>query len=239
MHNQLVIIGAGGHGKVVADIAKSLEQYQTIFFLDDDLTIGESLGIPVVGSSGMIEEYLSSSDVFVAVGKAAVRKKIMEQLLEKGANIPVLVHPQAVVGTGVEIGAGTVVMAGTVINADVKIGKGCIINTCASVDHDSIVGDYVHVAVGAHLAGNVCVGKHAWIGAGATVSNNVSIGEDVTVGAGAVVVKDLIRADVYVGIPAKRIKHNDFSGGGINLLHRNKLLTAGLFLFPLCAKDAV
>lgn len=203
MCERLVIIGARGHGKVVADIAGCLGKYRDIAFLDDDVALQETMGIPVIGKSTDMFKYVHSNDIFVAIGNAGVRKKILEQLREIHAHVPVLVHPRAVIGTSVILGEGTAVMAGAVINADAVIGKGCIINTCASVDHDCVIEDYVHVAVGAHLAGNVRVGRNTWIGAGAVVRNNIEICADCTIGAGGVVVKNLQNAGTYVGVPAK------------------------------------
>lgn len=209
MQKGLVIIGARGHGKVVRDIAENLKSYQKIFFLDDDDTLKESMGIPVMGKTSDVYKYIDYCDVFVAVGNAAVRKRLLGQLWDIGAEIPVLVHPQAVIGANVCLGAGTVVMGGVVINPDVMIGKGCIINTCSSVDHDCVIGDYAHVAIGAHLAGNVRVGGNTWIGAGATVNNNVIICENCIVGAGAVVVKSIQNAGTYIGVPAGELVKKD------------------------------
>ncbi len=212
IHDRLVIIGASGHGKVVADIARRSGRYRRLLFLDDDPAIGEAASIPVAGDCSRAGDYLPSSDIFVAVGNAAARRRITERLLKEGARIPALVHPQATVGFGVEIASGTAVMAGAVVNADARVGRGCIINTCASVDHDCIVGDYAHIAVGAHLAGSVCIGEGTWIGAGATVINNVSVDKDITVGAGAVVTKSLHDAGVYVGVPAHPVMYRDKEG---------------------------
>lgn len=200
----LIIIGASGHGKVVADIALRLVQYQYIRFLDDDGAIKECMGFPVVGTIGQAERYISGSDIFVAVGNARARQKITERLTGLGAEVPILVHPAASVGFGVEMGCGTVVMAGTVINTGSRIGSGCIINTCSSIDHDCRIGDYVHVSVGAHLAGGVTVGAEAWIGAGATISNNVSIVRECVIGAGAVVISDIKEEGTYIGVPARK-----------------------------------
>lgn len=215
MHERLVIIGAKGHGKVVADIAERSGKYQSIVFLDDDETLEESMGIPVVGKTSEIVRNASSSDVFVAIGNVEYRNYFMEKLEAIHAKIPVLIHPQAVLGANVIIGVGTVVMAGAVINPDVKIGKGCIINTCTSIDHDCAVGDYAHVAVGSHLAGTVTVGERTWIGAGAIVKNNVCICSDCVIGAGAVVVKNITKAGTYVGIPAKEMKMKQGKGDKI------------------------
>lgn len=200
----LIIIGASGHGKVVADIAEKMKQHKKIRFLDDDLTKKECCGYPIIGNSSDIDKYIDDAEFIVAVGNATIRKRIIEQLIEKKAVVPVLVHPNACLAQNVNLGVGTVVMAGAVINSDVMIGKGCIINTCASVDHDCQLEDYVHIAVGAHLAGNVKVGEFTWMGAGAIVSNNIRVCEKCMIGAGTVVVKDIIDSGTYIGVPAQK-----------------------------------
>lgn len=210
---KLTIIGASGHGKVVADIAK-LNGYDEIEFLDDDRNLRECGGYPVVGDSGMAMDI--DNDVFVAIGNASIRRRITEEL--SGKTIPILVHPSAIVAKSAKLGTGTVVMAGAVVNPDATIGRGCIINTCASVDHDCVVGDYVHVAVGAHLCGTVTVEDETWVGAGATMSNNIHIGSHVTVGAGAVVVSDIETPGTYVGCPAKLMRSGDVAHSSKKIL---------------------
>lgn len=163
---KLVIIGASGHGKVIADIAVR-NGYEEIVFLDDDESIKECAGFPVVGKTSEAKNI--EGDKIVAIGNAKIRGRIQGEL----NNIVTLIHPTAVISRRVEIGEGTVVMAGAVINSDAVIGKGCIINTGASVDHDCRIADFVHVSVGAHVAGTCVIGDRTWIGAGATVSNNV------------------------------------------------------------------
>lgn len=194
--NRLLIIGASGHGKVIADIAVKC-RYKDIVFLDDNENVKECAGFPVIGK--VSDAVTMEEDKIVAIGNAEIRKKIQSQL----SNLVTLIHPSAVVSRRVKIGEGTVIMAGAVINSDVVIGKGCIINTGASVDHDCKLGDFVHVSVGAHVAGTVTIGKKTWIGAGATVSNNVSICDNCMIGAGAVVVKDLIKSGIYIGVPVR------------------------------------
>ena len=210
---KLAIIGASGHGKVVADIARK-NGYKEIVFLDDDDSIHECGGYPVIGKSS--EAGTIDADVIIGIGNAGVRKQIQEPIPDE--KLVTLIHPDAVIAEDVVIGKGTVVMAGAVINPGVRIGKGCIINTCSSVDHDCVVGDYVHIAVGSHLCGTVSVGDGTWIGAGATVSNNVSICSDCMIGAGAVVVNDIQKSGTYVGVPARRIDMEEKSvkkcGGG-------------------------
>lgn len=212
---KLAIIGASGHGKVVADIARK-NGYKDIVFLDDDESIHECGGYPVIGKSS--EAGTIDADAIIGIGNAGVRKQIQETIPDE--KLVTLIHPDAVVAEDVVIGKGTVVMAGTVINPGVRIGKGCIINTCSSVDHDCVVCDYVHIAVGSHLCGTVTVGNGTWIGAGATVSNNVSICSDCMIGAGAVIVNDIKESGTYVGVPARRIDMEEksvkkFGGGGI------------------------
>ena len=196
----LTIIGASGQGKVVADIAEK-NGYDEIEFLDDDLTITHCGKWPVTGRAVKAADI--HHDLFVAIGDAAIREKLMCCFHDR--HFPVLVHPSAVVAENVVIGEGTVVMAGAVINPGAWLGRGCIINTCASVDHDCRLGDYSHVAVGAHLSGTVNLGKRSWIAVGASVVNNVTICDDVTVGAGAVVLHDIDEPGTYIGVPARRL----------------------------------
>lgn len=203
MSKQLVIIGASGHGKVIADIGEK-NGYTEILFLDDNKAVTACGKYSVVGASCDAIRY-SSSDFIVGIGKADIRKRIQEGLIAKGLHIATLVHPNSVIAPDVSLGVGTVVMAGAIINPGSKVGNGCIINTGATVDHDNVLEDYVHVSVGSHLAGTVSIGTNTWIGVGAIVSNNVSICENCMVGAGAVVVKDITEPDTYIGTPARKI----------------------------------
>ena len=195
-NTRLIIIGASGHGKVIADIAL-LNGYKDIAFLDDDESIKGCAGFPIIGKTS--EAHSFGGDKVVAIGNAKIRERIQNSL-----QTVTLIHPDAVIGRNVEIGEGTVVMAGAVINPEVKIGKGCIINTTASVDHDCRIGDYVHIAVGAHVCGTVHIGESTWVGAGAIVSNNINICSDTVIGAGATVVRNIEEKGTYVGVPAYR-----------------------------------
>ncbi|ADC49372.1 acetyltransferase [Alkalihalophilus pseudofirmus OF4] len=205
MKNKLLIIGASGHGKVVADIARKMDRWQTIAFLDDNDDVKLPMGIAIIGKSNEAIEHINDCDIFVGIGKNATRKQIHEHLEAKGATIPTLIHPNSVIGEQVEIASGTVIMAGVVINCCTRIGKGCIINTSASVDHDNVIEDFVHISPGAHLAGTVKVGQGTWLGIGSVVSNNVNLTSECKVGAGAVVVCDINETGTYVGIPARRV----------------------------------
>lgn len=205
MKDKLIIIGASGHGKVVADIAIKMNKWQSIAFLDDDEAIKASMGIEVIGKTADAFTYKDEADFFVAIGSNSTREKIQEKFIDEGLNVVSLIHPSAVIATDVEVGIGTVVMAGVVINSSTRIGKGCIINTSSSLDHDNTIEDYVHISPGASLAGTVKVGKGSWLGIGSIVSNNVNICSGCKVGAGAAVVKDITEPGTYVGVPVIKI----------------------------------
>ena len=205
MKDKLIIIGASGHGKVVADIAIKMNKWQSIAFLDDDESIKTSMGLEVIGRTADAFTYKDEADFFVAIGSNTTREKIQEKLIEQGINVICLIHPSAVIGTNVEIGFGSVVMAGVVINSSSRIGNGCIINTSSSIDHDNVIENYVHISPGVNMAGTVKVGKGSWIGIGSVVSNNVNICSSCKVGAGAVVVKDITEPGTYVGVPVRRV----------------------------------
>lgn len=200
--NKLVIIGAGGHGKVIADIAEKVG-YTDIVFLDDNPNVTACGLYKVVGNSASALLY-HDADFIVAIGDAKSRRRIQSELIENKLHIVSLFHPSSIIASNVKIGIGTVMMAGSVINSGTEIGQGCIINTCASVDHDCIINDYVHISVNAHVVGSVTIGENTWVGAGATVCNNLNIVRDSVIGAGAVVVKDISESGVYIGVPAKK-----------------------------------
>lgn len=205
MKEKLLIIGASGHGKVVADIARKMNKWKSIAFLDDNEKIKSSMGLEVIGTSDRIFEHIDEYEIFVGIGDNNARQRIYESLETAGAHIPVLVHPSAVIGDQVEIGKGTVVMAGAVINCCTNIGKGCIINTGSTIDHDNCIEDYVHISPGVHLAGSVKIGQGSWMGIGSVVSNNIKIASGCKAGAGSVVVKDITESGTYVGVPVRRV----------------------------------
>lgn len=197
--NKLVIIGASGHGKVVAEIAK-LSGYNEIVFLDDNIEKNYCAGLSIVGKLSEIRNFIDY-DLFIAIGSNSVRESIARKLLN--FNVVTLIHPQSIISERVKIGKGSVIMPGAVINSDAEIGQFCIINTCSSVDHDSLVGDFSHISVGSHIAGTVSIGNNVFIGAGATVINNLTIGSNSIVGAGAVVIENVSQNSKVIGVPAK------------------------------------
>ena len=204
MSERVIVIGASGHGKVVADIV--LKSGDTLIgFLDDNETLPATVaGIPLLGK---IDDYAKYPDAafVIAIGNPAVREKIACRL--DGVHWYTAVHPCAVVSAlDMQIGDGSVVMANAVINPSAHIGQHCIINTAAVVEHDNQIGDFAHISVGAKLGGTVSIGDRTWIGIGATVNNNLFICNRCTIGAGAVVIKDIKESGTYVGVPARKIK---------------------------------
>lgn len=201
MRNRLVIIGAGGHGRVIADIAIK-NGYNDIVFVDDHLT-GFCMNFPIICTSADIYKLNNKkSDFVIAIGDNTVRKMIAEKY---DVNWVSLAHPSAQIGMNVKIGLGTVIMAGSLINSCATVGHHCIINTSAVVEHDNILEDYVHISPNAALGGTVHIGKGTHIGIGAIVKNNIEVCENCIIGAGAVVVKNITENSTYVGIPAKKI----------------------------------
>ena len=201
MKKKLIIIGASGHGKVVADIAIE-NGYRVLGFLDDDESKHENYGFPVLGRIDDAVQF-EGCEFIIAIGKNEIRKKIAEKY--KNFNYATLIHPKAVVSASVQIGAGTVIMPMAVINAEARIGNHCIINSSSVIEHDCRIEDYVHISPGVALCGTVSVGQGTWIGAGVTVINNISICNECVIGAGGVVTKNISDSGIYVGVPIRRI----------------------------------
>ena len=197
MRKKVIIIGAGGHANVVADIIKKSGD-SVVGFLDDF-----SKGENILGSIDKCTEFNEYYFV-IGIGNNSVRRKIAETY--KALKYHTAIHPTAVIGEDVCIGNGTVVMANAVINSGTKIRNHCIINTAGVIEHDNDIADYVHVSPNATLCGTVSVGANTHIGAAAVVKNNISICNDVVVGCGGCVVKDITVPGVYTGVPARLSK---------------------------------
>lgn len=204
MSEKVIVIGASGHGKVVADIVRRSGD-MLLGFLDDNETLPpEIAGIPVLGKVADYTKYPSVSFV-IGIGNSVIRKKIARQL--DGVRWYTAIHPSAVVSAlETQIGVGSVIMANAVINPSAYVGEHSIVNTAAVVEHDNHIGSFAHISVGVKLGGTVTVGSHTWVGIGAAISNNISICDHCTIGAGAVVICDIKESGTYVGIPARKIK---------------------------------
>ncbi len=202
--NNLLVIGAGGHGRVVADAALAAGRYDTVGFLDDRFAEYKSaLGKPVLGPISAALSFLHEySDAVVAIGDNQLRLELINKLLLLGFYIPVIIHPKAAVGADIRLGPGTVILANAVVNTGSVLGIGVIVNTGATVDHDNVLGDGAHVSPGVHLAGEVSIGSFSWIGTGAVIIPQVQVGEHSIVGAGAVVIRNVPDGVTVVGVPA-------------------------------------
>jgi acetyltransferase EpsM len=200
-----VIIGAGGHAKVVIDILKANGNDIAGFY--DDQPYAELEDLPLLGKIQDIKNERSEHLYIIAIGNNEIRKKIAAQLSDIGCKFGIAIHPSAVIGSKVGIGEGTVVMANCVINHSASVGTHAIINTAATVDHDCKIEDFVHVSPGSHLAGNVTVGEGAHIGIGSSIIQSVTIGAGSIIGAGAAVINNISDQTVAVGCPAKGIKY--------------------------------
>ena len=203
---KIIIIGSGGHAKVVADIILTRkidlnENLKIIGFLDDNfknLKYDNILNIPILGDLSNIEKFSNNKDYFfiIAIGSNKVREEIA-------------IHPRSIISREVEIGSGTVVMANVVINPNSTIGKHCIVNTSSVIEHDNKLGDYVHISSNATLCGGVSIDNNSWVGAGSVIRQQIHIGKDVIVGANSVVVKDIENSCIVAGNPAKKIKEKE------------------------------
>lgn len=203
--SKLVIIGAGGHGKVVADAAQKMKQYDDIVFLDARFaTLNSLLGFAVIGDDAMIPELIATACEFVvAIGDNRIRARIFYELVALNATIATVVHPSAQIGQGVSLGSGSVVFANTTINPDTSIGRNVIVNTGTIVEHDCVIEDHVHLAPNSTVTGGCRLGEATLFGASATVIPNKVIGKGSIIGAGATVVKDIPENTVATGIPAR------------------------------------
>ncbi len=197
MSEQVMIIGAGGHGRVIADIIKKSGD-TVVGFLDNDT---QKPG--VLGSVSDCFKYPDKKFV-IAIGNNGIRKKLAMEYPD--LSYYTAVHPAAVIGENVTVGKGTVIMANAVINPGTQVGEHCILNTASVTEHDCRLSDFVHLSPGAVLCGTVTVGEGCHIGANAVVRNNISIEKDIVVGCGGAVVKNLEQPGVYIGVPAKRIE---------------------------------
>lgn len=207
MTQSLLILGAGGHGHVVADAARAAGVGK-IAFLDDEKIESRFAHFPVIGRLSDLSKFAREWRCGIAaVGDNRLRRDLLSALLIAGYETPAVVHSAAVISPDAEVGHGVFAAAGCVVNIGTRLGEGAIVNTGATIDHDCLIGDGVHVSPGAHLAGNVTVMKDAWIGIGASVRNGISIGERAMVGAGSAVIHDVEEGAAVVGIPARPLSN--------------------------------
>jgi len=200
----MVIVGAGGHGRVVADVCRSAGRL-VAGFLDPAAERGTRIdGFPVLGSDERLADptFVASHEFCVAVGDPELRCKLGRAVIAAGGTLPAIAHASAIVAPGVTIGQGTILMAGAIVNPGSTIEDFVVVNTGATVDHDGHIGEGTHLCPGVHLGGNVHCGRCAYLGIGASVVQGIRIGEFAVVGAGAAVIRDVAPGETVAGCPA-------------------------------------
>lgn len=210
---RVIVVGAGGHGQVVADILLSVRRQGLdvipIGYVDDDPALSgrEFLGLPVIGGTERLREVVHDA-VIVAIGDNSRRRVVFSALEQQGKRFAIARHPSAVIAAGVTIGPGTAICAGAIVNPGTIIGSNVILNTGCSIDHHNHVGDHVHVGPGVHTGGDVTIGSGSLVGIGATVMPGRTIGANCIVGAASLVLRDADEGTVVAGVPARRIQRH-------------------------------
>ena len=204
----LVIMGAGGHAKVVIDMLLERDEYRLAGCVTHEPGAAEILGVPVLGDDEALAGVYASGvrHAFVAVGNNRVRADRLQHVRALGFTVVNAISRHAIVSTRVTLGAGVAIMPGAVINVDSVVEDGAIINTGATVDHDCRIGAFAHIAPGTHLAGNVTVGEGTFLGVGTAVIPRCAIGAWTMIGAGSAVVRNIGDHVTAVGVPARVIK---------------------------------
>lgn len=209
--DNIVLIGAGGHCKVIIDIIKSMGIYKIIGITDENKVQDELMnGINIIGSDDVLTEVYARgvTNAFVcvgALGNPALRATLYNKIKDIGFNIPCLVHKSAIVSDYANLGSGTCVMPGAIINSGAFISKNCIINSSAVIEHECNVGYNTHISPKACICGGTNIGSNCHIGAGSIIIQGITIGDNVTIGAGAVVIRDVLGGSIVAGVPAKLI----------------------------------
>lgn len=211
---KIVLIGGGGHSKVIIDIINSTNEYEIIGITEKDPTLKSILDIPILGDDNILEKLRSKGIeyAFISIGIGetnSIRNTIYKKIKNLDFKVPALIHNKAIVSPYSKIGEGTCVMAGAIINPNSNIGINSVVNTGAIIEHDCSIGDNTFISPGAILAGNVIVKEYSFIGMGSNILEGRTIGKNVTIGAGAVVINDIPDNCTAIGIPAKVIKKKE------------------------------
>ncbi len=211
---KIILVGGGGHCKVIIDALKAMKKFKCAGIVDPALKVGSKVsGVAVIGSDKDLAGFFKKGikNCFISVGSVdscAVRLKIFRAVSEIGFNFPNIIHPKSVISSSVVIGTGNYIAPGAIINAGAKVGNQCIINTGAVVEHDCVIGDFAHIGPGANLSGGVLIGECSHIGNGASVKHLVKIGSDCVIGTGSAVVGDIPDRQVAFGNPCREQPRN-------------------------------
>jgi UDP-perosamine 4-acetyltransferase len=209
---KIILIGGGGHCKVVISILKKLDNFEIIGIVDNYKSDSFISGIKIIGTDNDLKDIYKRGihNALITVGSTkdnTKRYRLFNLVKKIGYKFPIIVSPDAIVDSNVSIDEGTVIMPGCIINISTSFGKNCIVNSGAIVEHDCKIGDYCHIAPGAHISGSVEIGELSFIGIGSTIIQGVKVGKNVTIGAGSVIIKDIPDNAVVVGNPGKVIKN--------------------------------
>lgn len=214
---RVLILGAGGHAQVVADILLRMRdegsEVLPIGFLDDKsgLVGCQYLGLPVLGTLSDLPE-IPRDAVLVAMGDNTTRQRIFERLIATGERFAIACHPGATIAPDVCIGPGSMICAGAIVNTGTIIGANVILNTACTVDHHSWVGDHAHIAPGVHLGGEVTIGEGCFVAIGSSVIPGRTVGPWSMIGVGSAVTKDIPAGVTAVGVPARVVKKSKVQG---------------------------
>ncbi len=209
---KIVLIGGGGHCKVVISILKKLDNFKILGIVDNYKAESLISGIKIIGTDNDLRNIYNSGIHYalITIGSTKDNTKrytLFNMAKEIGYKFPVIISPEAIIDESVRIDEGTVIMPGNIINIDSSIGKNCIVNTGAIIGHNCKIGDHCHIAPGTHISGSVVINELSFIGIGATIIQGVKIGKNVTIGAGSVVIKNVPDNVIIVGNPAKIVEN--------------------------------
>jgi sugar O-acyltransferase (sialic acid O-acetyltransferase NeuD family) len=197
MNKNIAIIGAGGHGKVVGEIAL-LNQYKNIFFFDDKIDEIKKFPFTIFGKLNYLKDNLKDyDDFFVAIGDNYMRYTKIEWLKKEKVNFVTLIHPKSTISKFSSLGIGTCVMANAVVNAGTLIKDGVIINTSSSIDHDCMIDDYAHISPNCSLSGGIRIGKFSHLGTGTSIHPGINVGDNVKTGIGSKIFRDILNDEIY------------------------------------------
>lgn len=211
MKQKIIIIGGGGHAKVLISIIKKLKQYNILGYTDINNN-GPILGIKYLGNDEILKNIIKTNpdcNAIIGIGQIDLNNKrelIFNKIQKMGFKIPAIISPQAIINEDVNLGVGTMVFDGVIINSGSKIGKNCILNTRSLIEHDCLIANNVFIGPNAVLGGKVNIDNNSFVGANATVIQNLSIPSSCLIGAGSVVINSIKKSGIYVGNPIKQIK---------------------------------